>query len=74
MVDHNENLEENIPSVGAPVTEGGLYDWKFWLDYGIDPRKAANHYRYGPKLLSVSPYIVTNLTLLDYFIILFPMD
>ena len=25
MVDHNEPLEEIIPSVGAPVTEGGWY-------------------------------------------------
>ena len=36
--------------------------------------KAANHHRPGTKLLSASPYIVTNLTLLDYFLILFPMD
>ena len=36
--------------------------------------KAANHHRPGTKLLSASPYIVTNLTLLDYFLILFHMD
>ena len=38
------------------------------------PRKALNHNRSGPKLPSASPSIVTNLTLLDYFLILFPMD
>ena len=26
VVDNNDPLGENIPSVGAPVTEGGLYD------------------------------------------------
>ena len=40
----------------------------------IDSRKAANHHRSGQKLRGVSPSIVTNLNLLDYFLILFPMD
>ena len=70
----NEPLEENIPSVGAPVTEGGLYDGQVWGDDGICPRKAANHHRSSPKVPSVQPSIVMNLTLLGYFLILFPMD
>ena len=74
MVDHNDPLEENTPSAGAPVTEGGIYDVKFWEDDGIDTRKASNHHLYGPKLSSVSPSIITKLTLLDYFLILFTMD
>ena len=36
--------------------------------------KAANHHRLGAKLLSASPYIVTNLTLLGYFLTLFTME
>ena len=47
---------------------------RFWVDDGIYPRKASNHHHSGPKLPSVSPSIVTNLTLLDYFLILFTMD
>ena len=74
MVDHKDPPEDNIPSVVSPFTEGGIYDGQVWGDCGIDPRKAANHHRSGPKLLSVSPSIVTNRTLLDYFIILFSMD
>ena len=73
-MDNNDPLEENIPYIGAPVTEGGLYDGQFWGDNGINPRKAANHHRYDPKLPSVSPYIVTNITLLDYLLVLFPME
>ena len=56
------------------MTEGGIYDGKVWVDDGINPRKTANHHRSGPNLLSVIPFIATNLTLLDYFLILFPMD
>ena len=74
MVYHNETLEESIHYVGAPVTEGDLYNGQVWGDDGIDPRKLANHHRYGPKLPSVRPSIVTNLTLLEYFLILFHMD
>ena len=74
VVDNNDILEENIPSVGAPVTEGGIYDGQVWVDYRINPRKATNHHNYGPKIPSVSLYIVSNLTLLDYFLILCPMD
>ena len=55
------------------MTEGGLYDGQFWGYDGIDTSKASNHHRSGPKLPSVSPSIVTNLTLLDYFLILFPV-
>ena len=73
MVDNNDPLEENITNVGAPVNEGWLYDGKVWVDDGIDPRISANHHRSGPKLPSVSPSIATNLTLLYYFLILFPM-
>ena len=40
VVDNNEPLEENIPYVGAPVTEGGVYDGKVWGDDGIYTRKA----------------------------------
>ena len=64
-MEHNKPLEENIPSVGDPVTEGELYDGQVWVDDGIDPRKAANHHRSGTKLMVVSSSIVTNLTLLD---------
>ena len=63
VVDNNDPLEENIPYVGAPVTEGGLCDWQVWGYDGINPRKGANQYRYGPKIPSVVPSIVTNLTL-----------
>ena len=65
VVDDNEYLEDNIPSVGVPVTEGELYDGNIWVADGIDPRKASNRYRSGPKLPFVSPSIVTSLTLLD---------
>ena len=74
VVDDNDPLEENMPSVGSPVPKGELYDGKVWGDDGIDPKRAANHHLPGPKLPSVSPSIVTNLILLDYFLILFPMD
>ena len=74
VVDDNKPLEENTPSVGAPVTYMDLYYGQVWVDDGIYPRKASNHHRSGPKLPSVSPSIVTNLTLLDYFLILFPPD
>ena len=33
-----------------------------------------NYHLYGPNLLSISPSIVTNLTLLEYFLLLFPME
>ena len=65
MVDDNEPLEDNIPYVGAPVTEGGICDGQVWVDDRIYPRKASDHHRSGTKLPSVSPSIVTNLTLLD---------
>ena len=74
VVDDNDPLEDNIPYVGSPVTEGGLYDGQVWVGDGINPRKAENHHRSGPKLPSVSPSIISNLTLLDYFLILFRMD
>ena len=73
-VDHNNPLEENIPSVGNPVTEGELYDGQVWGDDGIDTRKAAKNHRCDTEFPSVSPSIFTHLTLLDYFLILFPMD
>ena len=63
VVDDNEPLEENIPSVGAPVTEGGIHDGQVWGDYGIDQSKASNHHHSGPKIPSVSPSDVPNLTL-----------
>ena len=72
--DENEPLEENIPSVGVPVTEEELYDGQVWGYDGIDIRKLANHHHSGWKLPSVSPSIVMNLTLLYYLLILFPMD
>ena len=56
------------------MTEGEIYYGKVWGDDRIYHRKASNHHLSGPKLLSVSPYIVTNLTILEYFLILFPMD
>ena len=56
------------------MTEGGVYDGKVWGDDGIDTRKVVNHHFSVPKLPSVSLSIVTNLTLLYYFLILFPMD
>ena len=55
------------------MNDGGFYDGKFWVDDDINPRKAVNHHRSSPKLLSVSPSIVANLTLLYYFLVLFPM-
>ena len=73
-MEHNEPLEENIPSVGDPVTEGELYDGQVWVDDGIDPRKAANQHLYSSNLPSFRPSIVTNLNLLEYFLILFPME
>ena len=73
VVNDNDPLEENIPFVGAPVTEGGLYDCQIWGDDRINTRKLVNHYRSGPKLPSVIPSIVTNLTLQDYLLILFPL-
>ena len=74
VVDDNDPLEEKIPSVGAPVPEGEIYDGQVWGDDGIYHRKAAKHHCSFPKLPIVSPSIVTNLILLDYFLILFPMD
>ena len=65
VVDNNNTLEDKIPSVGDPVTNGDICDGQFWVDDGNDPRKAANHHRSGPKLPSVRPSIITNLTLLD---------
>ena len=73
-MDHNEPLKGNIPSIGSSVTDGGLYDQKVWLDGGIDPRKAENHHRSDMKLPSVRPFIVANIIILGYFLILFPMD
>ena len=67
-------LEETIPYVGNTVTDGELYDGQVWGDDGIDTSKAANHHHSSLKLPRISPSIVTNLTLLDYFLILFPMD
>ena len=43
VVDHNDPPEENIPSIGNPVTDRELYDGQVWEDYGIDPRKLENH-------------------------------
>ena len=43
VVDHNDPQEENIPSIGNPVTDRELYDGQVWEDYGIDPRKLENH-------------------------------
>ena len=63
-MDHIDPLEDNMPSIGAPVTEGELCDGKVWGDDGINHRKAANHHRSGPKFPSVISSIVTNLTLL----------
>ena len=63
VVDNNDPLEENIPSVGAPVTEGGLCDWQVWGYDGINPWKVANQHCCGTKIPSVMPSIVTNLTL-----------
>ena len=74
MVEDNDTLEENTPYFGAPVIEGELYDGQVWWDDGINPRKAENYHHSGKKLLSVRPSIVINLTLLDYILILFPMD
>ena len=56
------------------MTEGGSDDGEVWVDDGIDTRKLAKHHCSVPKLPSVIPSIVTNLTLLYYFLILFPMD
>ena len=72
-MDHNDPPEENIPSVGDPVTRGGVYNEEVWEDDGINPSKAAKRRRYVPKLLSFIHSVVTNLTLSDYFIILFLM-
>ena len=76
MVENNDPLEENIHSVGAPVNEGGggVYDGQIWGDDGIYPSEAANHHRSGQKIPSDGPSIVTNLTILEYFLILFTMD
>ena len=74
VVNDNDLLEENIPSVGAPVTEEGIYDCQIWGDDRINPRKLANNYRSGPKFPSVITSIVTNLTLQDYLLILLPLD
>ena len=41
---------------------------------GLTPGKRKNTIRYGTKLQSVSPSISTNLNLLDYLLIIFPMD
>ena len=38
------------------------------------PGKRKNHHCSGSRLPNVIPSIVTNLTLLDYFLILFHMD
>ena len=65
VVENNDSLEESIPSVSAPVTEGELYNGQIWGYDGTEPRKALNHHQYGLKLLSVIPSIVTNLKLLD---------
>ena len=40
----------------------------------INHKKAANHHQSGLKLLSASSSIITNLTFLDWFLILFLMD
>ena len=72
-VDHNKTLDKSIPSVGASVTERGICDGKVWRDDFIDHRRTANHHCSVTKLPSVSPSTITNLNLLDYFLILFPM-
>ena len=74
VVDNNGPLEDNIPYVGDPVTELELYDIQVWGYDWINPRKAANHHCSGPELPSVRPSILTNLTLLDYVLILCTMD
>ena len=73
LVDYNNPLEENVPSVVYPVTEGGVYYGQVWVYDRINPRKAANHHCSGPKIPSVIPSIVNNITLLDYFLVLFTM-
>ena len=47
VVDNNEPLEENIPSIHVIVTDGVLYDGKVWGDYSIDPSKVENHHLSG---------------------------
>ena len=74
VLDDTKPLEENIPYVGAPVNEGGVYDGQVWVNDGIDPRKATNYHHYGPKIMSVSPSIFNTITLLDFFLILFTVD
>ena len=72
-VDDNDPMEDNIPSFGAPVTKGELYDGQVLVDYGVDPRKAANNHRSSLKIPSVITSIINNITPLDYLLILFPM-
>ena len=55
VVDDDDPPEDNIPSIGDPVTKGELYDGQVWVDDGIGPRKSVNHHRSGPNLPIVSP-------------------
>ena len=74
VVDDNQPLEENIPSVGYPVTERELYDGQVCVEDWIDPMKKSNHHCSGLKLPSIIPSIVTNLKVLHYLLILVTMD
>ena len=49
VVENNEPLEENIPSVGATVTEGEICDGQVWGDNSIDTIEVLNHHRSGPN-------------------------
>ena len=55
------------------MTGGETYGGQVWGYDEIDTNKLSNHHHSGPKLPSVSPTIVTNLALLDYFLILVPI-
>ena len=67
--DHNEPLEEEGMEIGD-----GLDDGKKLGDDNIDPRRARNQLRMNPKIFGVNPSLVESLYLLDFFVLMFPIE
>ena len=65
--DHNETLEEE--GIGDGLTDG-----QKWEDENIEPRRASNQLIINPKICGVNPSLVASLSLLDFFVVMFPME
>ena len=72
---HDEPVEDNLPGTESlPPVIDQLLLGQSWGFTGIDPRRQNNDPRTNAKLLLISPSIIQNLSLMDLFMLLFPVD